>query len=104
MKLLTCIPSVVASLMFVSPFLAVMAGTPALAQPIAAISLPSGRSTTIEAPGLTRVAGGDGRIAGVVPVGTSQVIINAKAPGHTTLLVWTGTGRHEYDVTVTEQT
>jgi pilus assembly protein CpaC len=95
MKPLAFLPSIVASLAIAAP---------AFAQPIAAISLPSGRSTTIEAPGLTRVAVGDGRIAGVVPIGTQQVIVNAKAPGHTTLLVWTNTGRHEYDVTVTEQT
>ncbi|HEV3086062.1 MAG TPA: pilus assembly protein N-terminal domain-containing protein [Candidatus Elarobacter sp.] len=86
-------------------FVAALAiASPSFAQPLAAISLPSGRSTTIEAPGLTRVAVGDGRIAGVVPIGTSQVIVNAKAPGHTTVLVWTRDGRHEYDVTVTEQT
>ncbi|MBV9438726.1 MAG: pilus assembly protein N-terminal domain-containing protein, partial [Candidatus Eremiobacteraeota bacterium] len=95
MKPLACFTSVVASLVL---------ALPAFAQPIAAISLPSGHSTTIEAPGLTRVAVGDGRIAGVVPVGTQQVIVNAKAPGHTTVLVWTAGGRREYDVTVTEQT
>ena len=84
-------------------FVAALAiASPSIAQPLAAISLPAGRSTTIEAPGLTRVAVGDGRIAGVVPIGTSQVIINAKAPGHTTVLVWTRDGRHEYDVTVTD--
>jgi pilus assembly protein CpaC len=88
--------------MFVVASLAI--ASPAFAQPIAAISLPSGRSTTIDAPGLTRVAVGDGRIAGVVPVGTQQVIVNAKAPGHTTVLVWTNAGRREYDVTVSEQT
>jgi Flp pilus assembly secretin CpaC len=86
-------------------FVAALAiASPSFAQPLAAISLPAGRSTTIEAPGLTRVAVGDGRIAGVVPIGTSQVIVNAKSPGHTTVLVWTRDGRHEYDVTVTEQT
>jgi pilus assembly protein CpaC len=92
-------------LAWLPPFVASVAiASPAFAQPIAAISLPSGRSTTIDAPGLTRVAVGDGRIAGVVPVGTQQVIVNAKAPGHTTVLVWTNAGRREYDVTVTEQT
>ena len=92
-------------LAWILPFVASFAiAVPAFAQPIAAISLPSGRSTTIEAPGLTRVAVGDGRIAGVVPVGTQQVIINAKGPGHTTVLIWTTAGRREYDVTVTEQT
>lgn len=95
MKPLACFPSIVASLAIAAP---------AFAQPIAAISLPSGRSTTIEAPGLTRVAVGDGRIAGVVPVGTQQIIVNAKAPGHTTVLIWTNAGRRDYDVTVTEQT
>lgn len=92
-------------LAWITPVVASLAiAVPAFAQPIAAISLPSGRSTTIDAPGLTRVAVGDGRIAGVVPVGTQQVIINAKAPGHTTVLVWTNAGRREYDVTVSEQT
>jgi pilus assembly protein CpaC len=95
MKPLACLTSIVASLAI---------AVPAFAQPIAAISLPSGRSTTIEAPGLTRVAVGDGRIAGVVPVGTQQLIVNAKSPGHTTLLVWANGGRREFDVTVTEQT
>ncbi len=87
-----------------SAALALAAPAPARAQQIDAISLTSGRSTTIEAPGLTRVAVGDGKIAGVVPVGTQQVIVNAKAPGHTTLLVWSRAGRREFDVTVTEQT
>jgi len=97
MKPLAWLPSLCATLAIASPSFSV-------AQPIDAISLASGRSTTIDAPGLTRVAVGDGRIAGVVPVGTSQVIVNAKAPGHTTLLVWTRSGRHDYDITVTEQT
>ena len=78
--------------------------SPAVAQPLAAISLASGRSTTIDAPGLTRVAVGDGRIAGVVPLGTQQLIVNAKGPGHTTVIVWARDGRRDYDVTVTEQT
>ncbi len=97
MKPQAWLPSLCATLAIASPSFS-------FAQPIDAISLASGRSTTIDAPGLTRVAVGDGRIAGVVPVGTAQVIINAKAPGHTTLLVWTRSGRHDYDITVTEQT
>jgi Flp pilus assembly secretin CpaC len=97
MKPQAWLPSLCATLAIASPSFS-------FAQPIDAISLASGRSTTIDAPGLTRVAVGDGRIAGVVPVGTSQVIIDAKAPGHTTLIVWTRSGRHDYDITVTEQT
>jgi pilus assembly protein CpaC len=53
--------------------------------------------------GLSRVAVGDGRIAGVVPIGTSQLVINGKSAGKTTILIWTATGRRVYDVIVTEQ-
>ncbi|TAM56267.1 hypothetical protein EPN52_14210 [bacterium] len=73
------------------------------AMPAATISLQSGQSTVISTPNLSRVAVGDGRIAGVVPVGTSQVIVNAKAPGHTTLIIWEGGARVAYDVAVSEQ-
>ncbi len=49
------------------------------------------------------MAVGDGRIAGAVPVGTSQVIVNGKLPGHTTLLIWAGGQRLTYEITVTAQ-
>jgi pilus assembly protein CpaC len=104
MKPLAWVPSLVASLAIACPSGIAAVSAPASAQPLAAISLATGRSTTIEAPGLSRVAVGDGRIAGVVPLGTQQVIVNAKAPGHTTIIVWARDGRHDYDVTVTEQT
>jgi pilus assembly protein CpaC len=65
------------------------------------ISLQSGHSTIIAAPGLTRVAVGDGKIAGVVPIGTSQLIVNGKDPGTTSLFVWSGYGRRTYVVNVT---
>jgi Flp pilus assembly secretin CpaC len=78
--------------------------TPVGAQSIAFISLQSGHSTVINAEGLTRAAVGDGRIAGVVAVGTSQVVINGKSAGHTTVTIWTAGGsRANYEVTVTEQ-
>ena len=54
-------------------------------------------------PGLSRVAVGDGRIAGVVPIGSSQLVINGKAPGHTTVFIWEAGLRATYEVTVTEQ-
>ena len=63
----------------------------------------SGHSVLLKAEGLTRVAVGDGRIAGVVPVGTSQVVVNGKTPGHTTIFIWAGGQRMTYEVTVTEQ-
>ena len=79
-------------------------GTPVRAQSIAFLSLQSGHSTIVNARGLTRAAVGDGRIAGVVAVGTSQVVINAKSAGHTTVTLWMAGGtRANYEVTVTQQ-
>ena len=63
----------------------------------------SGHSVLLQAKGLTRVAVGDGRIAGVVPVGTSQVVVNGKAAGHTTIFIWADGQRQTYEITVTEQ-
>jgi|HubBroStandDraft_4_1064222.scaffolds.fasta_scaffold00099_7 Flp pilus assembly secretin CpaC len=76
---------------------------PAGADQITLVSIQSGHSIVLKTEGLTRVAVGDGRIAGVVPVGTSQVVVNAKAPGHTTLFIWAGGKRVTYEVTVTQQ-
>ena len=76
---------------------------PASADPVTLLSVQSGHSVLLNTHGLTRVAVGDGRIAGVVPVGTSQVVVNGKLPGHTTVIVWTHSGRQTYELTVTEQ-
>jgi Flp pilus assembly secretin CpaC len=86
----------------------VAAGILAYAAPVSAdsvtlLSIQSGHSILLKAEGLTRVAVGDGRIAGIVPVGTSQVVVNGKAPGHTTVFIWAGGRRETYEVTVTEQ-
>ncbi|HTU81057.1 MAG TPA: pilus assembly protein N-terminal domain-containing protein [Candidatus Acidoferrales bacterium] len=68
------------------------------------IVLESGASTIVEAPGLTRVATGDSGIAGVVPIGTQEVIINAKGPGRTTVYVWSQDGNvTRYEVYVSGQ-
>lgn len=76
---------------------------PAIAAEPSLLSVQSGHTSVIAAPGLERVAIGDGRIASVVPVGTSEVLVSGKAPGHTTLVVWSAQGRRDYEVTVTEQ-
>jgi pilus assembly protein CpaC len=68
----------------------------------AMLSVQSGQSTVLSTPGLARVEVGDGRIAGVVPVGTSQIVVTGKSPGHTTVIVWTAGGRSAYEITVTE--
>src|SRR5579863_9247331 len=76
---------------------------PVSADQVTLVSIQSGHSILLRAEGLTRVAVGDGRIAGVVPVGTSQVVVNGKAPGHTTVIIWADGRRVTYEVTVTEQ-
>lgn len=85
--------------------LAVLWAGPAAAQSesVQLLSVQSGHSVLLQTPGLTRVAIGDGRIAGVVPIGSSQLVINGKAPGHTTVFIWEAFGRVTYEVTVTEQ-
>lgn len=67
------------------------------------ISLQTGHSVVLSEPGLTRVAVGDGQIAGVLPIGTQQVVINGKAPGRTTVFVWDKQGRTTYEVEVVQQ-
>ncbi len=81
----------------------ILSAAPAYADQITLLSIQSGHSVLLKAEGLTRVAVGDGRIAGVVPVGTSQVVVNGKEPGHTTIFIWAGGRRQTYEVTVTAQ-
>jgi Flp pilus assembly secretin CpaC len=82
---------------------ALAAPAPAPAETVSLLSVQSGHSVLLQTPGLARVAVGDGRIAGVLPIGTSQLVVNGKAPGHTTVFVWLGGHRETYEVTVTEQ-
>ena len=81
------------------------APTAAAADSVQVLSLQTGHSIILTFQSLTRVAVGDGRIAGVVPVGTTQLVINGKAPGHTTIFIWTdgGTKRMTYEVSVSSQ-
>jgi pilus assembly protein CpaC len=65
------------------------------------ISLSVGSSSIVPAPGMTRVAVGDGTVAGIVPTG-NQLVINGKAPGRTTVAIWTRSDRTDYEVVVTE--
>jgi pilus assembly protein CpaC len=68
------------------------------------IVIETGQSTVIDAPGVTRVATGDAAVAGVVPLGSGQVVINGKGPGRTTVYIWSAFGGPEkYDVFVSGQ-
>ena len=75
----------------------------AYADTMTPVTLRTGQSMIVATPHLTRVAVGDGKIAGVLAVGNTEIVISGRAAGRTTLLVWTGYGRRSYDVTVTEQ-
>ncbi len=67
------------------------------------LSVATGHSILIKASGVTRLAVGDSRVAGVVPVGHSSVLINGKTAGHTTVFIWEGDQEQVYEVTITEQ-
>ena len=73
----------------------------ALADTPATLWLRVGHSVLLNAQDLRRVTVANSRIAVVVPVGTTQVIVNGKAPGRTTIVVWTARGRTDYAVTIT---
>ena len=83
--------------------LCVLSAPPAHADNVQLLSVQTGHSVLVKADGLTRVAVGDSRIAGVIPIGTSQVVVNGKTAGHTTVFVWANGARTTYEVTVTEQ-
>ena len=72
-------------------------------QAVALLSVQSGHSLLLQTPGITRVAIGDNHIAGVLPIATSQLVVNGKAPGRTTMFVWEGPRRVDYEISVTEQ-
>lgn len=83
----------------------IFCGMPVSAASGTVISLAAGQSTVLHLNNLERVAVGDKDIAGVVPIGDTQLLINAKGPGRTSVIAWTGHPevRHVYDVTVTIQ-
>ena len=73
---------------------------PARAQ-VHLISLAAGASTILTSRGITRVAVGDDRIAGVVPA-SDQVVLNGKSAGRTTVSIWARGARSDYEVVVTD--
>jgi pilus assembly protein CpaC len=84
--------------------IAIAASTlPSRASNIAVYSIQTGQSIVLKTPNLDRVAVGDPKIAGILPLGTSQVIVNGKASGHTTIFVWNAGVEHTYEITVVEQ-
>jgi pilus assembly protein CpaC len=73
------------------------------AAPIRVLAIASGHSTVVQIDGISRIAVGDPNIAGVHPIGTSQIVINGKHAGKTTVEVWARQRRVSYDITVVDQ-
>jgi pilus assembly protein CpaC len=88
--------------------LAVLCGGSAAASAdpgVKTLTLQTGQNSVLTYPHLRRVAIGDRGVASIVPIGTSQLLIDAKTPGTTTVLIWTGSAsqqtQHAIELTVT---
>lgn len=64
------------------------------------ISLGSGQSRTLNIDGLQRAAIADPEVADVVVASSSELVLVGKQTGSTTLIVWSGEGRQNYQVEV----
>src|SRR5579884_1021219 len=82
---------------------ATAAPAPSAAQDVHYLSLQTGHSMVLRVQDLRRVAVGDADCVGVVAIGTSQLVVNGKQPGNTSLFVWSGGRRTAYEVIVTNQ-
>ncbi|HWT06803.1 MAG TPA: pilus assembly protein N-terminal domain-containing protein [Xanthomonadales bacterium] len=85
--------------------LAVLASlTPAGAQTERSVHVQSGHSIVVDEPSLVRVAVGDRNIVSIRAVAERQLLVTGRAPGHTTVVVWTKSSRIDYQIEVTEDT
>ncbi len=66
------------------------------------LSTAAGHSIIVRGHDIRRVAVGDARIAGVVPLDKTQLVVNAKSAGETTIFVWDGGARESFELTVTD--
>ena len=66
------------------------------------LSLETGHSLIVHGRGISRVAVGDGKVAGAIALDPTRIVLNAKAPGETTLFVWDDRGQHTYELTVND--
>ncbi|HZO95176.1 MAG TPA: pilus assembly protein N-terminal domain-containing protein [Candidatus Baltobacteraceae bacterium] len=64
------------------------------------IALQSGHSTILSVKDVNYVAIGDPTIVAVVPVGPRQLVVNAKAPGRTSLTVWSHGVPRSWEISV----
>jgi len=69
----------------------------------ASITLRAGESAVYDFVGITTTAVGDPTVADIVPLTKNQLLINAKAPGNTTIIVFDLRGKTMLNVVVTAQ-
>ncbi len=67
------------------------------------LALQTGHSLVLPVSDLRRVAVGDADCLGVVAIGRSQLVLNGKSPGRTSVFVWSGDQRSTYEVIVSSQ-
>ncbi len=75
---------------------------PALARDGQILSVVTGHSLILRGRGISRVAVGDGKVAGAIALDPTKIVINAKSAGETTVFVWDADGQHTYELTVIE--
>jgi pilus assembly protein CpaC len=78
--------------------------TPAGAQTERSVHVQSGHSVVIDEPSLVRVAVGDRNVVSIRAIAERQLLVTGRAPGQTTVIVWTKTRRVSYQIAVTEDT
>jgi Flp pilus assembly secretin CpaC len=79
-------------------------GAPAGAQTERSVHIQSGHSVVIDEPSLVRVAVGDRNVVSIRAIALRQLLVTGRAPGQTTVIVWTKTQRLSYQIAVTEDT
>lgn len=78
---------------------ALLVAFPAWADQVLPVTV--GRSAVVTVGGnISKVSVADPQTADVVVLSKTEVLINAKKPGATTLIVWTPSGRRSYDISV----
>jgi pilus assembly protein CpaC len=68
-----------------------------------ALTMQSGHSAILSVSNVTYVAIGDPSVVAVVPVGSRELVVNAKAPGRTSVTVWSHDVRKTWEIDVSAQ-
>ena len=67
------------------------------------LSVQTGHSIVLDEPSVARVAIGDRAVVSIRAIGSSQLLLTGRAPGHTTAVIWNGAHRDVYEIEVSEE-